>query len=522
VITDGYAGFPTAKLLQTRMRHSRVQHLMHFSNRNDCTSCVASEYPFGSDTDSHDEDPVVSQQGRALALWDTVCRELNVPEDVMKTVTERLEQGLVPPVFHAYSALFKTMGGTKKLQQDELASTKQNEMIAQVLGSLPSMNRVKEGSAVASQTGQVGDTDFMDAFFTKKGLARKGVQDANNLVWTFSPRWTKEVCHLINAEAEMIGADVEITQVDSDFRVGTVRSASATHLITRRLSRGVVAECLGMFAEDIFAIVGCPGIGKSWALIYALQQLLLQDGACVLFFAAKDKMALACIRRDDKVYVWSLRTATFISDLFEFENVWVLVDPVEATQGSTEIVTGRRRLLFAASNHEKHFASDMRKRNPAALHYLDPYDEDELRVALPVMTSAKVFDERVLDWASEIGMLPRYLISEDHFKARSSLFDDAVTMLTRNDIKELANSRGFSNSRTSLPESVFVVRAARDVDEDSDNNIPIGYDGESGVIYTKRSISMMTEYIWKAVTNGDRESMILLWGSVDFWPWKEQ
>jgi hypothetical protein len=151
-------------------------------------------------------------------------------------------------------------------------------------------------------------------------MARNRVQDANTLVWTFSSRWTKEVCHLINAEAEMIGADVEITKVDSHFRVGTVRSASATHLITRRLSRGVVAECLSMFAEDTFAIVGCPGIGKSWMLIYSLQQLLLQDGACVLFFAAKNKMALACIRRDDKVYVWSLHTTELISNLFEFEN----------------------------------------------------------------------------------------------------------------------------------------------------------------------------------------------------------
>jgi hypothetical protein len=77
----------------------------------------------------------------------------------VKTVTKRLELGCVPPVFHAYSALFKTMGRPKKLQTDELASAEQNEMIAQVLESLQSMNRVTEGSTVASQMGEVGEKD---------------------------------------------------------------------------------------------------------------------------------------------------------------------------------------------------------------------------------------------------------------------------------------------------------------------------------------------------------------------------
>jgi hypothetical protein len=147
---------------------------------------------------------------------------------------------------------------------------------------------------------------------------------------------------------------------------------------------------------------------------------------------------------------------------------------------------------------------------------------DEVRVAQPVLPSTKVFDERVLDWASIFGRFPRYLVSEDHFKERLSLVTYTVTMLTCNDVNELAYSQGFSNSRTSLPEKVFVVRAARDVDEDDDNKLPIGYDGEPGVIYTKRSKSVMTGYIWKALTKGDHESMISQWGIVDLWSWKER
>jgi hypothetical protein len=121
---------------------------------------------------------------------------------------------------------------------------------------------------------------------------------------------------------------------------------------------------------------------------------------------------------------------------------------------------GSRRLLFAASNHAQHFTSDMRKRNPEALHYLDPYDEDELRVALPVMSLTKVFDERVMDWASKIGMLPRFLMNEEHSEERLSLVDMLVTKLTNNDLKDIAASNGISNAQTTLPGTIFAVRAA--------------------------------------------------------------
>ena len=54
-------------------------------------------------------------------------------------------------------------------------------------------------------------------------------------------------------------------------------------LITRRLSRGVVADCFDKSRSgSTYAITGNPGIGKSWTLVYALQQALLYENACVL------------------------------------------------------------------------------------------------------------------------------------------------------------------------------------------------------------------------------------------------
>jgi hypothetical protein len=116
---------------------------------------MASESPFGPGADSNDNDPINIQKGRALGLWKSVCRALKVPDDVVTTVTERLELGLVPPVFHAYVALFQRMGGAKKLQQDETVSAKEDEMIAHTLGKLPSMNRVTGGTATSSQIGEI-------------------------------------------------------------------------------------------------------------------------------------------------------------------------------------------------------------------------------------------------------------------------------------------------------------------------------------------------------------------------------
>jgi hypothetical protein len=54
------------------------------SSRNSDTQCIASERPVGPEADSYHDGPVAIQKGR-----DTVCRALEVPDDVVKTVTKR-------------------------------------------------------------------------------------------------------------------------------------------------------------------------------------------------------------------------------------------------------------------------------------------------------------------------------------------------------------------------------------------------------------------------------------------------
>ena len=99
---------------------------------------------------------------------------------------------------------------------------------------------------------------------------------------------------------------------------GVVDRDGGHKLITRRLSRGD-------------AITGNPGIGKSWTLIYALQQTLLYENACVLLCFQKDGTAIVCIRRNNKIYAWQntneLWKRECLSNLFKNSNVLVLLDP---------------------------------------------------------------------------------------------------------------------------------------------------------------------------------------------------
>jgi hypothetical protein len=94
----------------------------------------------------------------------------------------------------------------------------------------------------------------------------------------------------VNAPADMVGEDIELTKLIQPFAVDR---------------KSVVADC---FAKSelcsTYAIVGNPGIGKSWTLIYALQQALLYENACVLLCFQKINTAVVCIRRNHQIFVW--------------------------------------------------------------------------------------------------------------------------------------------------------------------------------------------------------------------------
>jgi hypothetical protein len=88
-------------------------------------------------------------------------------------------------------------------------------------------------------------------------------------------------------------------------------------------------------------------------------------------------------------------------------------------------------------------------------------------------------------------------------------------------VKKIADSNGILNGENDLPGTVFAIRAARALDQDNEK-LPIGYDGESGVIYTKRSLSMMTGYVWNEITKQSREYILSFWGVVNAFDFSRQ
>jgi hypothetical protein len=122
---------------------------------------------------------------------------------------------------------------------------------------------------------------YLDAFFTKDGHVFTSVRDSLlEKNWEFDKETTNVVTDLVNSPAKMVVHDLELTELPSAFPVDMF---NGKNLITRRLSRGVVADCFEHSKlGNVHAIVGSPGIGKSWSLIYALQQALLFENVCVM------------------------------------------------------------------------------------------------------------------------------------------------------------------------------------------------------------------------------------------------
>jgi hypothetical protein len=188
------------------------------------------------------------------------------------------------------------------------------------------------------------------------------VVDGQTIEWTFNPHWTEDVVHLVNSNATMVGEDVEVTKLTSAF--GIMSFEGPINLITRRLSRGVIADLLvDAHPMTHWAIIGSPGLGKSFTLIYALQQALMNNGAFVVFSTQKNQHHFVCIGRKNKIFVWTSRGDNLLQSksLFGSEQALVLMDPEEADRGNSPIGQGARRLIYAATSDIKHFASDIMK-----------------------------------------------------------------------------------------------------------------------------------------------------------------
>jgi hypothetical protein len=338
------------------------------------------------------------------------------------------------------------------------------------------------------------DSDYMTTFLLDPsiGLARQHIYDPNmnlqNDMWTFSAQHTNELVHLINTPAEMIGEDVEVTPLLSNFGINAQhndpnRTSYGTTLLTRRLSRGIVLNTYREFQQfptlRTICMTGNRGIGKSYTLLFALQQAMLYNKMCVVLYIQKEQKAIICIRNQNYVYAWegtTLRNTKAMSHLFANPNVLVLIDPIDVTDddgkeedciagdgGGTKYAMGARRLLYAASNHYGHYnqdsdplpiASTVRTKSsknkiqfemPEKERYLSPHTEDELRIVLPYMLNVNntTFDE-AMQRTYDVGMIPKYVLNDVAYHKRKEQVEQYVQELQSDPtkMKQLLNWNG--------------------------------------------------------------------------------
>jgi hypothetical protein len=368
--------------------------------------------------------------------------------------------------------------------------------------------------------------NYESAFFfhDRRGKlwAREKVRDdglgAHPYCWTFDSDLTDAVCNLVNASSVMVGHDVEVTEVSSNLikasglKPGDLEVAN---LITRNLSRGIVADCFRRSKESSdYAIVGSPGIGKSWTLLYALQQALLYRGACVVFFQPKRGKAFVCIRKGNHVFVWdAYASSPALSSLFTNKDVLVLLDPLEAGKGGAAYNEGERMLIFAASNNAAHFANGIGKVTGDFRRILGPFTIAELIVCLPRMGCKDT--SKALRRAEFVGNSPRYLFDDALYFKRLEDIEETAQKVTNNSLnmERIVAWNGMDEIRPAktIAGTLFSVSAMMDNEEDPDI---IGYDGESGVDYGTLKLQVLSDHVRTRVVIRNRSSILSFWAKV--------
>lgn len=385
-----------------------------------------------------------------------------------------------------------------------------------------------------------------DAFFDTDGLAAAAMIEKvpGDPAWEYSPTSADFAVHLLNTPAEMVGQGIEVTDLPHLELVEQKRDE--TKLVTRPESRGVVASAFARVAQHsqtsglATAITGAPGIGKSWTLIYVLQQALLYEDACVIFFNQKMKSAYLFIRRGDVIYAWEMTVESPASLFCRLIPALALLDPIEARNGGAKLPVARCAILYAASNNEAHFKEGSSKVQAKVERYLGPPSVDQLRVILNYVNVDVDEKEEAIKRADDVNNLLRYITDSERYVERKQAIDTALRDLEDRNMKAILNADGRSllDDEGSFGKIVlgtlFLVGPETCVaseDDHEDNPVadrmaddghahgvggevpPCPYDGE-GINYQTRVIIVATEKVYNKVLSLNRESIVSFWGLV--------
>lgn len=299
--------------------------------------------------------------------------------------------------------------------------------------------------------------------------------------------------------------------------------------------------------------MGSPGIGKSWTLLYALQQALLYDGASVMLFLKKMGRAFLFLRRGIQIFAWQANSQKDVeadSILFSRKDLLVLLDPRESKDGGANYTNNSRMLIFAASNNEAHFTNDIvKKRGDAAMRHLDAPTTEELIVSIPKMGTEYNL-ESALERAKVVGRLPRYLMDDELYDTRLRQTNECIASLGHDtaEMKKILQFHGLVEEKNTLPRTIYSVGATffSETNEDDDDDATqddgatqggdagnatqqveepsggedtseaddVGYDGQFGVDYKTRKLSIMSTYVLEELVTKERSNILSFWAKV--------
>jgi hypothetical protein len=313
----------------------------------------------------------------------------------------------------------------------------------------------------------------------------------------------------------MLGEGIECTELKSIPTKINAKDKSSI-LFTRPESRGVVADVFHRFAVEaddggsVAAITGLPGIGKSWTLLYALQQALLYDGATVVFFFQKRDIALLYLRRKNKIYAWRADSKPFAKNrLFERTDVLVLLDPKEATQGGAQFALGEVKLLYAASNNKKQFATAAEKDDGNMQTFLGPPLDGELQVILARLRP-QLKQDVIQKRKQNVGNLIRYILDKDKYDKRRTVIKNNVQSCVTDSLwfQRALLTDFFSDGENTVPGTLFQMFPKRPKDPTD-----VGYDGQN-VQYRKRVVQAATDNVRDAIVSAGQKVILSYFGKV--------
>ena len=436
------------------------------------------------DTSEMSQKEVADQKEQALRKLDAVAVALgtdNLPDRLVQSIRTDLEGGFVPPIFHALA--FTSMKKKNKAPLPSAESVTAAE------------SYVTSGENATFHMGPRATRFQLEMFLDMPGGAPSEIVDSDGK-WEADSIAAASAASLVNQKASMIGGGIEVTKVDYLFGIDGKRAKSDQEsairidaLLTRPQSRGAVARYFYRleYKGNTAAVVGSPGIGKSWSLLYALQQGLLYEDATVMVQASARNIRFLLIRRNNKIYAWSmdckgLEAAS--SKLFHRKTTLVLYDPPEVSKdggGGAKYAEGERGLIAFLSANTGHSTQKSSKHSAGVANYLAHPSSSEIRLMLPYLTSSSDISEQiVMERALTVGNLPRYLLDKDAYKERTDKLHEAINKIEADNdyFLKVLNSGGQALLTDTLPGTLFTVCARRrllereeEMDDDDDDEV---------------------------------------------------